>query len=86
MRNITGGFISDLRQGKSAAEALSGALDKVVDKLIEASLNSAFGIGQSGSSGLLGGIFSGIGKLFGFADGGFTGINNDFTGNIEVIS
>lgn len=60
-KDIVGGFISDLRQGKSAADALAGALDKIVDKLVDVSLNAAFGIGGGG-----GGLLS----LFGFADGG----------------
>lgn len=64
-RDVVGGFISDLRSGKSAAEALAGALDKVVDKLIDVGLNAVFGTG--GGGGLLGGLFGG---LFGFADGG----------------
>ncbi|RVN85104.1 tape measure protein [Sinorhizobium meliloti] len=66
-KDITGGFISDLRSGKSAAEALANALDKVVDKLINVALNSAFGLGGGGGGGgLLGGLFS----VFGFAKGG----------------
>ncbi|MDW9463711.1 tape measure protein [Sinorhizobium meliloti] len=66
-KDITGGFISDLRSGKSAAEALANALDKVVDKLIDVALNSAFGLaGGGGGGGLLGGLFS----IFGFAKGG----------------
>lgn len=66
-KDITGGFISDLRNGKSAAEALAGALDKVVDKLIDVALNSAFGIGGSGGGGgFLGDLFN----LFFHAKGG----------------
>jgi len=62
-KDVMGGFISDLRSGKSAAEALQGALDKVIDKLIEVSLASIF---DTGGSGLLGGL----GALFGLKDGG----------------
>jgi GH24 family phage-related lysozyme (muramidase) len=58
-RDVVGGFISDLRSGKSAAEALAGALDKVVDKLIDVGLNAVFGTG--GGGGLLGGLFGGGG-------------------------
>ncbi|MBU2483908.1 MAG: hypothetical protein KKG78_02395 [Alphaproteobacteria bacterium] len=68
-KDVASGFISDLRQGKTAAEALAGALNKVADKLIDVALNSAFGIG--GKSG--GGFLSFLPKLFGFADGGYTG-------------
>lgn len=69
-KDIVSGFISDLRQGKSAAEALAGALNKVADKLIDVALNAAFGLGGGGGGGgILGGLFS----LFGFAKGGYTG-------------
>lgn len=58
-KDLLGGFINDLRQGKSATEALSGVLDKLVDKMLDASLDSlfsgAFG-GTIGKGGLLGGF------------------------------
>ncbi|MGG7534683.1 phage tail length tape measure family protein [Rhizobium sp. 12,4] len=57
-RDVVGGFISDLRSGKSAAEALAGALDKVFDKLIDVSLNAIFGTG--GAGGLFGGGGGGL--------------------------
>ena len=60
-KEVLGGFISDLRAGKSGAEALAAALNKVLDKLIDIAINSVF------SGGGFGGIF---GKIFGFADGG----------------
>jgi GH24 family phage-related lysozyme (muramidase) len=63
-RDVVGGFISDLRSGKSAAEALSGALDKVVDKLIDVSLNAIFG--GAGGGGLFGGGGGAGGLLGGF--------------------
>lgn len=67
-KSVLGGFIQDLRDGKSATEALSNALNKVADKLIEIALNNIFDGGTFGTSpggGLLGGIFS-----FLFANGG----------------
>lgn len=70
-KSVLGGFIQDLRDGKSATEALSNALNKVADKLIEIALNNIFDGGTFGASpggGLLGGLFS-----FLFADGGYTG-------------
>ncbi|MBB4103011.1 tape measure protein [Allorhizobium borbori] len=69
-KDITSGFISDLRSGKSAAEALSNALGKIGDKMLDMSLNSLFGVGTSG-----GGILSAFGGLFGlkFSGGGYTG-------------
>jgi len=60
-RDVVGGFISDLRSGKSAAEALANALNKVVDKLIDVGLNAVFGSG--GAGGLFGG--GGAGGLLG---------------------
>lgn len=59
-KDLLGGFISDLREGKSATEALANALNKVVDKLIEVGLNSLFdGAGPAGGGGgILGGLFS----------------------------
>lgn len=63
-RDVTSGFINDLRSGTSAAEALSNALGRVVDKLIDVGLNSIFGGGSSGG-GLLGALFG----IPGFANG-----------------
>jgi hypothetical protein len=53
-KDVMSGFISDLRAGKSASEALAGALNKVADKLIDITLNSIFD-GGGGIGGLLGG-------------------------------
>lgn len=62
-KDFIGGFISDLRNGKSATEALGNALDRLADKLIDMTLNSIFGTGGgagAGGGGLLGGLFSGL--------------------------
>jgi hypothetical protein len=71
-KDVFKGFISDLKDGKSGAEALSNALNKVADKLLDMAVNSIFDT-KSGSAGGGGGIFSsllgGIGKLFGFSSG-----------------
>lgn len=66
------GFISDLLAGKSATEALGGALQKLADKLLDMSLdNLADGIfGKSSGGGLLG---STVGSLFGGGSGGSSG-------------
>lgn len=56
-KDVLGGFISDLRNGKSAAEALSNALDKVIDRMLDMALNSLFG-GMGGGGALLGTTFS----------------------------
>lgn len=65
------GFLSDLKDGKSGAEALSNALNKVADKLLDMAVDSLFSTNGSagGGSGIFSSIFGGIGKLFGFASG-----------------
>jgi len=60
------GFISDLREGKSAADALSNAMSSILDSVIEIGLNAILGGGGGGLGSLIGG-------LFGFAGGGYTG-------------
>lgn len=57
-KDVLGGFIDDLRAGKDGAEALSNALNKVADKLLDIALNSLFSGkgGLFGGGGLLGGI------------------------------
>lgn len=65
-RDVLGGFINDLRAGKSASEALANALSKVADKLMDIGLDALFGTGSFGGGG--GGLF---GNLFGAIFGGF---------------
>ncbi len=84
-KDVARGFIDDLRSGKTAAEALEGALGKVADKLLDIALNSVFdgGGGSGGFGGLISGLFGGGGssasRLFKagkgglFAEGGYTG-------------
>ena len=82
-KDVLGGFIGDLRQGVSASQALSNALGKVVDKLIDVALNSVFdNIGKGGGGGLTG-IFGTIGKLLGFASGGH--VSGPGTGTSDSI-
>jgi GH24 family phage-related lysozyme (muramidase) len=62
-KEVVGGFISDLRSGKSAAEAFAGALDRIADKLINLAIDGLFGGfgGGGGAGGLFGGaIIPGI--------------------------
>lgn len=62
-RDLARGFIDDLREGKSAAEALGNAFNKLSDKLLDLSLGAIFGTG-GGNFGLLGsllGVGGGIG-------------------------
>lgn len=69
-KDLLGGFIRDLREGKSASEALAGALDKVADKLLDVALDSLFdggGLGAKSGGGVLGGLFK---FLFPFGNGG----------------
>lgn len=53
-RDALKGFISDLRNGKSAAEALKNSLDRVLDKMLDMAINSLFDFGGKGGGGLLG--------------------------------
>lgn len=79
MRDIAGGFMDDLRSGlkngegfwKSFGNAAMNVLDKITDRMINGVLDSIFAMG--GAGGGAGGIFGAIGKLFGFAGGGYTG-------------
>jgi len=57
-RNVLGGFVNDLRQGTSAAEALANSLNKVGDKLFDLALDQVFG--GRGTKGLLGGTGGGL--------------------------
>lgn len=64
-KGLLSGFISDLRDGKSASEALAGALEKVADRLLDVALDSLFDgpMGQPGG-GIFGGLFNLLGGLF----------------------
>ncbi|MEX0406903.1 hypothetical protein ABGN05_14660 [Aquibium sp. LZ166] len=44
-KDVMGGFIRDLRAGKTGAEALANAIDKIADKLLDMALNTPFGGG-----------------------------------------
>lgn len=63
MKDVTRTWISDLMEGKSAAEAFSNALSNIGDRLIGLGLDTLFGGGQTKG-------FGAVGKLFGFAKGG----------------
>lgn len=66
-RDALGGFVSDLRDGKSATDALANSLDKIADKLLDLALDQTiaalFGLG--GESGGVGGLGKILGSLFG---------------------
>lgn len=55
-QDVMSGFIKDLRDGKSAADALQSALAKVADKLLDMALTGLFSGKGFGSSGLFGGV------------------------------
>lgn len=55
-KDVLGGFITDLVNGKSAAEALAGALEKVASKLLDIALDQLFS--SAGGGGGLGGFIS----------------------------
>ncbi|WP_202617929.1 hypothetical protein [Aureimonas leprariae] len=64
-RDVLGGFINDLKNGKSAADAFASALSKIGEKLLDSALDSLFSTGGSGGGG--GGLF---GNLLGGLLGG----------------
>lgn len=70
-KDVFGGFLKDIKDGVKASEALGNALQRLGDKLLDAGLDALFdpkaGVGVGG--GILGSLFSGIGKIFGFASG-----------------
>lgn len=64
-KDLFGGFIRDMMEGKSAAEALAGALQKVADRLLNDVLDAIFQVkGAGGPLGFLSGLFGGGGGLF----------------------
>lgn len=73
-KDVLKGFISDIKNGKSAVEALAGALNKIADKLIDMAVNGLFDFGKN-SGGLFGWLFGGGsgggGGLFSNLFGGF---------------
>lgn len=57
-KSVLSGFISDLREGKSAAEAFRNALDKIIDSLINMAINNLFAnFGGGGFGGFLSSLF-----------------------------
>ncbi|RVI59108.1 phage tail length tape measure family protein [Sinorhizobium medicae] len=79
-REVAGGFVSDIRQGlndgkglfKSFADAAVGALNRVIDKIMNEALDALFQLGSAGSGGKSGGGFlGGIGNFFSSLFSGF---------------
>ncbi|MBX9660472.1 MAG: hypothetical protein K2X00_18085, partial [Nitrospiraceae bacterium] len=75
--SVSGVFSDILAGGKSAERAIESLKKKLIDAAFQAALLGdgplAKIFGMSGANGAVGGIFGAIGKLFGFADGGYTG-------------
>jgi len=71
------GFITDLRQGKSAAEALENALNRVADRILDMVLDDIFappsGRGSTGILGMFGSLFGAGGAQM--HTGGMVGID-----------
>lgn len=65
-RDMVGGFISDLRNGTSLADAFANAIGKIADKLIDDLVNSLFQVNGAGGGG---GLFSFLSGLFGGSSG-----------------
>lgn len=84
-KDLVKGFIGDLRSGleqgksfwESFGQAASNVLDKIIDKMLNNLIDAIFQVnsasGSSGGGGFFGNLFGWIGKLFGFAGGGYTG-------------
>jgi tape measure domain-containing protein len=71
--SVVSGFISDLRQGKTASEALANALNKVIDQLIDMMIQALI---VKPLMGIFSGFFPGFekgGPVPGFDRGGYTG-------------
>lgn len=64
VKSFASGFISDILNGKSALEALSGALQKLGDKLIDLALDQAINGLFGNLAGLFGGGGGGLGTSF----------------------
>lgn len=91
MKDLTKGFIDDLRsgleQGKTFWEAFGNAamnvLDKITDKLLNQVLDAIFKVNQAGSSSGGGGFFGILSKLFG--GGGFTGFESSYAASVPGL-
>lgn len=74
-KEMLSGFVTELKDGTSATEALGNALNKIADKLIDMAANDLVETALGGLTGRGGnasqaGLSSGILKLLGFAEGG----------------
>lgn len=78
-KDFAGGFLRDLRAGKTAAEAFANSLERLSDKILDLALSD---IGKmfngSGSTG----FFSSMFKMFGFGGGSSTPTVSSGTGGL----
>jgi hypothetical protein len=95
--SVLGGIVSDARNGTTAMQTLYNAVNRVMDRLADQSVNaltdSLFGKSNSTSGGILSGLFSGSGgssagvdvglKFLSFAEGG--AIRGPGTGTSDSI-
>lgn len=72
-KEVTRGLVDDLIEGKSAADAFAGALKRIASALLDSAFNSFFSSTSSGGGGGFTGLIRGLGSLFGFERGGYTG-------------
>lgn len=72
-KDATKGLITDLINGKSASEALSNALSRIGDAILNNVLDKVFDLKNFTGATTGGGFLGIIGKLFGFSEGGYTG-------------
>lgn len=72
-KDVFGGFISDMQNGVTAAEALANSLQKIGDKLLDIALNSIFDSKSGSIAGILSSALGAAGGAPGFAAGGYTG-------------
>ena len=74
-KDCTRTFIDGMIQGKNATEAAGDAIMRLGQRLLDAGLDAIYDkvFTVQGSKTSSGGFLGGIGKLFGFDEGGFTG-------------
>jgi hypothetical protein len=74
LKDLGSSLVDAFRRGESAANAMLGVLDRLTSKLLDKTLDMGIDalMGKSGSTGtgMMGSLLSGVGKLFGFANGG----------------
>lgn len=70
LKDASSSFVKDLIAGKSAADALAGALQRVADKLVDIALEQAFSAIFPKGGGRGGNFLT---RLLGFSEGGYTG-------------